>query len=227
MKTMKKLCLWLLLLGVSPYVSAEDTIEDGRFWLTLSHDYHINERWRLNLHLQPRWRQEGGEFDQIIYRPGIYCKVAPSLSLGVGYGYILTHLTSGGNTHEQRLWQDVIYQANLTEDIKFLSRSRLEQRHLEGRSDVAHRFRQTVRFAVPTQLISGLSAVFYDEYFVNMNDASWGVHKGFDQNRAFFGVNYQWNQHVNADFGYLNQYVNRPNVDVENHVLAITINTTF
>lgn len=227
MKTMKKLCLWLLLLGVSPYVSAEDTIEDGRFWLTLSHDYHINERWRLNLHLQPRWRQEGGEFDQIIYRPGIYYKVAPSLSLGVGYGYILTHLTSGGNTHEQRLWQDVIYQANLTEDIKFLSRSRLEQRHLEGRSDVAHRFRQTVRFAVPTQLISGLSAVFYDEYFVNMNDASWGVHKGFDQNRAFFGVNYQWNQHVNADFGYLNQYVNRPNVDVENHVLAIAINTTF
>lgn len=224
---MKKILLILILLGVSSLAHAEDTIEDGRFWLTLSHDYHINDKWRLNLHLQPRWRHEGDEFDQIIYRPGIYYKVAPGLSFGMGYGYILTHLTNGGNTHEQRLWEDVIYQTNLTEDIKFLSRSRLEQRHLEGRADVAHRFRQMVRFAVPTQLISGLSAVFYDEYFVNMNDASWGVHKGFDQNRAFLGVNYQLNKHMNADFGYLNQYVNRPTVDVENHVLAITINTQF
>lgn len=98
---------------------------------------------------------------------------------------------------------------------------------MEGRPDVAHRSRQTVRFAMPTQIISGLSAVLYDEYFVNMNDASWGVHRGFDQNRAFVGVNYFFNQHVNMDIGYLNQYVNRPNVDVENHVLAITINTTF
>jgi hypothetical protein len=227
MNAMKKLCLCLLLFGVPPFVYAENTIEDGRFWLTLSHDYHINDKWRLNLHLQPRWRQEGKEFDQIIYRPGIYYKVAPSLSLGVGYGYILTHLTSGGNTHEQRLWEDVIYQTNLTEEIKFLSRSRLEQRHLEGRPDVAHRLRQTVRFAVPTHIINGLSAVFYDEYFININDASWGVHKGFDQNRAFVGVNYLFNQHANMDVGYLNQYVNRPNVDVENHVLAVTINTTF
>lgn len=224
---MNKILLSLILLGLISQAHAEDTIEDGRMWLTLSHDYHINERWRLNLHLQPRWRQEGSEFDQIIYRPGLYYKVTPNLSLGGGYGYILTHLTSGGNTHEQRLWEDVIYQTNLTDEIKFMSRSRLEQRHLEGRSDVAHRFRQTVRFAVPTHVINGLSAVFYDEYFININDASWGVRKGFDQNRAFVGVNYFFNEHANMDVGYLNQYVNRPNVDVENHVLAITVNTQF
>lgn len=224
---MNKILFSLILLGLISQAYAEDTIEDGRMWLTLSHDYHINERWRLNLHLQPRWRQEGDEFDQILYRPGLYYKVAPSLSLGVGYAYILTHLNTNGNTHEHRLWEDAIYQTNLTEDIKFLSRSRLEQRHLEGRSDVAHRIRQMVRFSVPTQWVSGLSAVFYDEYFINMNDASWGVHRGFDQNRAFVGVNYLFNQHANMDIGYLNQYVNRPNVDVENHVLAITINTTF
>ncbi len=224
---MNKILLSLILLSTVSVAHAEDTIEDGRMWLTLSHDYHINERWRLNLHLQPRWRQEGHEFDQILYRPGLYYKVSPNLSLGVGYAYILTHLTSGGNTHEQRLWEDVIYQTNLTEEIRFLSRSRLEQRHLEGRADVSHRFRQTVRFSIPTQLVGGLSAVFYDEYFLNMNDASWGVHRGFDQNRAFVGVNYLFNKHANMDVGYLNQYVNRPTTDVENHVLAITINTQF
>jgi long-subunit fatty acid transport protein len=217
----------LLLLSTLSVAHAKDTIEDGRMWLTLSHDYHINDKWRLNLHLQPRWREEGREFDQIIYRPGIYYKVNSALSLGVGYGYILTHLLNSGNTHEQRLWEDVLYQTNLTENIKFLSRSRLEQRHLESYSDIAHRFRQMVRFSVPTRLMNGLSAVFYNEYFINMNDASWGVHKGFDQNRAFLGVNYTWSKHINADFGYLNQYVNRPTVDAENHVLTITINTQF
>jgi long-subunit fatty acid transport protein len=224
---MKKICWFLLLLVLHGSANAEETIEDGRFWLTLSHDYHINDKWRLNLHLQPRWREEGREFDQIIYRPSIYYKVNSALSLGVGYGYILTHLLNNGNTHEQRLWEDVLYQTNLTENIKFLSRSRLEQRHLESYSDIAHRFRQMVRFSVPTRLMNGLSAVFYDEYFINMNDASWGVHKGFDQNRAFIGVNYTWNKHINADFGYLNQYVNRPTVDAENHVFAITVNTQF
>ncbi|OYY96120.1 MAG: hypothetical protein B7Y32_07485 [Methylophilales bacterium 16-45-7] len=224
---MRKICLSLLLIIVQISAHAEDTIEDGRYWLTLNHDYHLNDQWRINLHLQPRWRNEGSAFDQIIYRPSLYYKVNPSLSLGAGYGFILTHLPSGGNTHEHRIWEDVIYQTNLTEQIKFLSRSRLEQRALEGQSDVAHRFRQTVRFSMPTHIINGLSAVFYDEYFINTNNASWGVHRGFDQNRAFIGVNYQLNPHANMDVGYLNQYVNRPNVDAENHVLAITVNTQF
>jgi hypothetical protein len=93
---MKKICWFLLLLVLHGSASAEETIEDGRFWLTLSHDYHINDKWRLNLHLQPRWREEGREFDQIIYRPSIYYKVNSALSLGVGYGYILTHLLNNG-----------------------------------------------------------------------------------------------------------------------------------
>lgn len=224
---MKKLYLCLLLLSLQPFAYAEDTVEDGRFWLTLSHDYHINDRWRVNLHLQPRWREEGREFDQILYRPGIYYKVNPNLSFGAGYAYVLTHSLNSGNTHEQRLWEDVIYQTNLTDEIKFLSRSRLEQRHLESYADVGHRFRQMVRFSMPTGLMNGLSAVFYDEYFVNVNTTEWGTFRGFDQNRAFVGVNYQFNKHVNADFGYLNQYVNRPNIDVENHVLVMTINTQF
>ncbi|MDP3609171.1 MAG: DUF2490 domain-containing protein [Methylophilus sp.] len=224
---MNKLYLLIVLLGINAFALADDTIEDGRFWLTLSHDYHINDKWRVNLHLQPRWREEGREFDQIIYRPGIYYKVNSELSLGIGYGYILTHLLNSGNTHEQRLWEDVLYQTNITDDIKFLSRSRLEQRHLEGQSDVAHRFRQMVRFSVPTRLMSGLSAVFYDEYFINFNSADWGVLRGFDQNRAFIGVNYQFNKQANMDVGYLNQYINRPNIDAENHVFAITVNTQF
>jgi hypothetical protein len=224
---MKKIHCFLLLLLVSSFAIAEDTIEDGRFWLTLSHDYHINDKWRLNLHLQPRWREEGREFDQMLYRPGIYYKISPKLSLGAGYAYVLTHLVNGGNTHEQRLWEDVIYQTNITDEIKFLSRSRLEQRHLESYADVAHRFRQMVRFSVPTGLLAGLSAVFYDEYFVNFNSTGWGAFRGFDQNRAFVGVNYQLNKQANVDVGYLNQYVNRPNLDVENHVLVITVNTQF
>ena len=224
---MKNKFLLLVLLFIQLPAVAEETVEDGRFWLTWNHDYHINDKWRLNMHLQPRWREEGSTFDQMLYRPGLYYRVNPNLSLGGGYAYILTHLSSGGNTHEQRLWEDVLYQTNVTDEIKFLSRSRLEQRHLEGQSDVAHRFRQMVRFSIPTPLMSGLSAVFYDEYFVNFNSADWGVFRGFDQNRAFIGVNYQFNKQANVDVGYLNQYVNRPNIDVENHVLAITVNTQF
>jgi len=60
-----------------------------------------------------------------------------------------------------------------------------------------------------------------------VNDTDWGAVSGFDQNRAFLGVNAKINQQVALEVGYLNQYINTRNVDRENHALSTTLNLQF
>lgn len=224
---MKKRIITAILVLFQLPAYAGDAIEDGRFWFAYNLDYKINDSWKATIQLQPRWRNEGDNFDQMIYKPAIYYKLSPHASVGGGYEYLLTHPAGRANTHEQRLWEDFIYRFDLPSDVKLTARTRLDQRRLEGKSDTAHRIREMLKLSVPVSAIEGLSLVFSDEYFLNVNNTDWGVVRGFDQNRIFAGVGYKFSEHTNVEFGYLNQYVNKRPIDLENHVLSFTLNNQF
>ena len=224
---MIKIIITAILLMFQLPVYAEDTIEDGRFWFAYNFDYKINENWKATFQLQPRWREEMRAFDQIIYKPGFYYKPAPNVSIGGGYEYIVGHPANRETSREQRFWEDIIYQFDLPSASKLSSRTRLEQRHLEGESETAHRFREMLKLSVPIQLVNGLSLVLSDEYFIHMNDTDWGAVSGFDQNRVFLGLGFKFTEHTNIEFGYLNQHVNKQTTDLENHVLSFTLNNQF
>ena len=206
-----------------------DTIEDGRFWFNVNATGPTaveNLRWYVEL--QPRWREEGAQLDQVLLRPALSYGLNEQASVWLGYAFVVTHPDGRPSFDEHRYWQQFLYNFTPIHSLNIQSRTRLEQRHIEDSSDTGHKLRQMFRFTLPSHINPKLQWVFYDEYFVNLNDTDYGAVRGFDQNRAFVGVNWAVNKQANLELGYLNQYVNRSNnIDLENHVFSTTLFLKF
>jgi len=73
------------------------------------------------------------------------------------------------------------------------------------------------------------AVVFSDEVFFNLNSVGTSLPAGFDQNRAFLGVNHRFDEHWRVEFGYLNNWIPRPGdqQDKLNHALLIALFYNF
>ena len=106
--------------------------------------------------------------------------------------------------------------------IPVIGRTRLEERFLEGSSDMAVRARQMVRVNAP--LGRGFVAIGTSELFVNLNSADWGPRAGFDQLRLFGGIGVPIARGLWIEAGYMNQYVARhARADRMNHNISLTL----
>ncbi len=110
------------------------------------------------------------------------------------------------------MWQQFSYSFDPLGDWKTASRTRLEERSIEGKADIGYRLHQMLKFTRPLPL-ENTSLILSDELFLNANSTEWGAASGFDQNRAFIGLGYKLNKHNAFEIGYLNQFVNTRKVD--------------
>lgn len=205
-----------------------ETEEDGRVWgsVYLQGKLPVGPlHWSMDT--QPRWRQEGRQFDQLILRPAVFLRLDDQRSLWLGFDTIYTHPDGQPVFKEQRLWQQFQWQFAPSDDLSVMSRTRLEQRKREDFADLGHRLRQMVRISTPSRWQPQLSWVVFDELFIHLNDTDWGVRRGIDQNRLFLGVNWRFDAQTNMDIGYLNQWVQGRTLDRENHVLMTTVRMNF
>ncbi|MBC7756938.1 MAG: DUF2490 domain-containing protein [Bdellovibrio sp.] len=101
------------------------------------------------LEVQPRWREEGSEYDQTIIRPAIFYDDSPKSSLWFGYARVIGDSSTKQNTYENRLLQQFSYSFYPIADWKIASRTRLEERSIEGKDDIGYRLRQMVKFTKP------------------------------------------------------------------------------
>ncbi len=218
-----------LTLLTSLVAHANDTEEDGRYWFNVNATGAMSlENWRWYAELQPRWRDEGKHFDQVLVRPAVSYALSKQASVWLGYAYVVTDPAGRPSFEEHRLWQQFLYNFEPIYSLNIQSRTRYEQRFIEHSNDTGYKLRQMFRFTLPSSFSQQLQWVFYDEYFINLNDTDYGAVRGFDQNRAFLGVNWAFNPQTRLEVGYLNQYVNRrQNVDAENHVLSTTLMLSF
>ncbi|MBS1711483.1 MAG: DUF2490 domain-containing protein [Armatimonadetes bacterium] len=223
---MKKRSLLVLpVLAAANAAVAQDVIEDNRTWLNLNATGKISKDWSWYGELQPRFRDNSSESDQLLFRVAAIQKISPRLSLGYGYGSI-TNYRPAGDIHENRLWQMVTYNPPARGPVTPNLRLRAEQRMVDGGSDVGWRLRLQARASRP---IEGTKwSVFAgNEYFYNLNSTDWGALQGFDQNRLFLGLGYQVSKQAKFEFGYMNQYVRGASADRKNHVLFFTTVLSF
>lgn len=192
------LVVFMVVLGTCWRDAVADPIEDGRLWVNVTAqggfaDAHAAlNRWRWYLELQPRWREGGEEVDQLLVRPGVSFKVSDAATLWFGYGNVFSYPAVGDTVHENRLWQQYLYKFKPVARVALTSRTRLEERWLKTGNDTGVRVRQMLRLDRPFESRPALSAVIWNEFFVNANSADWGAHDGFDQNRAFAGLSYMF-----------------------------------
>jgi hypothetical protein len=213
----------------SAHISANaETIEDGRVWLNLNMIGPLPaENWRWYAELQPRWREEGENFDQVLIRPAVLYDFNKQTSAWLGYANVITDPAGRKSFEEHRVWQQILHNFTPMGEVKIQSRTRLEQRFIENSHKTGHKIRQMLRVTVPSGISPRLLLVAYDEYFLNLNDTDYGAERGFDQNRAFVGVNWALDHHMKLEMGYLNQYVNGQRTDQMNHVLSGTLLMNF
>lgn len=173
---------------------------------------------------QTRLTDDVGGGSQILLRPAIGARIGRDAHAVVGYAYVRTDPANAGVAHEHRPWQQIqfvpVRRADGTPLV--ISRTRLEQRMVEGRDGTGWRLRQFVRLQLPLGG-RGVQAVGYTEGFLNLNSTRWGIRDGVDQWRNFVGIGFPVLPRARLEPGYLNQRINRPGDDRVNHILSATL----
>ncbi|MDP1558675.1 MAG: DUF2490 domain-containing protein [Nitrosomonas sp.] len=227
----------IVLMFSSP-VFAESTMEDFEVWgnvTAIGSLAPVNQNlknFRFWLEGQGRFGNDASQFSQSLMRPGVGYAVNDKTTVWLGYAWAPTAqpFALKHPFNEHRIWQQVLWADNFSFG-RVTSRSRLEQRFFDesapGDSDVAHRFRQFFKLAVPMPFVSPkVSFIIQDEIFVNLTNTDRGIFNGFDQNRIFSGLAYRFNQIVTGEVGYMNQYYNRPHSarpDQMVHILGVNL----
>ncbi|CAE6495934.1 MAG TPA: DUF2490 domain-containing protein [Nitrosomonas nitrosa] len=232
---------------LSPPVIAEEVASDFQTWGQVMANINLGnvtgnenlKNWRLWLEGQGRFGNDSTQFTQSLIRPGIGYAINDKVTIWAGYAWAPTaEPISGRHPYdEHRLWQQVTWNEELSFG-KFSWRSRFEQRFFDqmvpdpGPNDVAYRFRQLIKLAIPMPFISPkLSFIVQDEIFIAMNTPHKGwITNGFDQNRGFVGLAWKFNPTVTGEVGYLNQYINRPHnarPDQMIHIVGVNVFLNF
>lgn len=222
---MRRTRLLLAAAGLCFPATAMAAQEDEQVWLAQFSTIEVGQKVLLFTDVQLRFTDGADRLGQVLLRPAVGYRITPSDTLFLGYAYVRTEPLNGTPTDEHRMFQQALVRVvGGPGKAMVTSRTRLEQRWLEGRSGMGWRLRQQVRLETP--VAKGLNAIVWAEPFVNFNTTSWGQRAGFDQLRGFAGVGVPIAKGIAIEAGYSGQYVNRFNVpDRMNHIgsLSLTI----
>ena len=174
-----------------------------------------------------RVSDRGTDSPTVLIRPMIGVQATKRLSLWGGYTFTVSNPSGRAAVHEHRAVQQALWNVGKVAGGTLVSRTRLEQRWVEGRSGTGHRLRQMFRYATPIDRHK-TQFVLSSESFVAFNSTPFGQAAGFDQVRNFVGLNVPLAPKVTADIGYMNRYIRRRGAeDRMDHILPVTLVARF
>lgn len=213
---MKRFFSLLIGMTLSAAVPAE---ADEALWLAGIAQGPVSGKLVTWLEIQPRFAAAS---DNLFLRPALGVQIDPGTQLLLGYVLADTYPEGGERRREHRIWQQALLRlAGTPGEAVLMSRTRLEQRFVEGISGDGWRLRQFLRGQY--WLNEDWSAIGVSEVFLPLNDTSWGQRAGLEQVRTFIAVGRRLGPRFNLEAGYLNQRLVRPGPDSTNHVLNINL----
>jgi hypothetical protein len=217
--------LFVVLLAVITTSAFAETVHDDRTWFNLTAQGRVREsHWFWYFDVQERNRNESRDADQFVARPGIGYSLTANSTVLAGYAYTANFQSNGGILNENRIWEQ--YQWTVRAGRGTLSaRTRVEERFFED-TQMAWRVREQVRFLRPLESKQWLAPLVWDEIMAHVNSTS-RAQRGFDQNRAFSGVEIGANRKAHIDVGYMNQFSRSSTVYRMNHILSTVVSLSF
>ena len=210
----------VLLLFCSSKLFAQDTRQ--QLWLTYNAQQQLSKHWGYQFDVNHRLAdvQQPASVISAVRVGGTYF-TGKSLRLTAGFAWFGTHtqLKAHRLLHENRLWQQALWQYKLPK-AKAMQRIRLEERWREQMSNTAldHRFSIRFRYMWQWQYPVWQSASHPQRQLMLHAADEWMLHAGdnlgkhfFDQNRLIGGLAYMPNKHVEMHLLY--QYIAQYNAD--------------
>jgi hypothetical protein len=243
MNSTRTFCFWIGCLfaaggSISPAETVEKvTADNHNLWLNYVGDHPVGKGpWGLHLELQNRRSDWGGDWQQVLVRPGINYQFSPAIRFSAGYCYVHTFPNGeypiAADFPEHRAWEQVLHKFQFL-DLDFQQRLRLEHRWIgevgldrNGDSELLdwraeNRFRYMLRTDIPLTEDRKLYLALWDEVFFNFG----GNVKGntFDQNRVFFGLGRKITDATRLEVGYMEQTIQRRGglIQDNDHTIAV------
>lgn len=208
----------------APASAAEDdfNVWAGQF---VTVDLGKDRRWFVRGEAQERFTEDARRMGQLLLRSLVGYRLSDRASLGAGHGYVRTDPSGPARTHEHRLYQELNLRLVSTGGgVTLDSRSRLEQRMVEGDSETGWRYRLFLQLRAP---VSGHNKlVVYTEPFIGLNETRFNP-RGLAVWRNFAGVSIPLAKGMEMVPGYLNQYVARDGPDRMDHAANVNVFVTF
>jgi len=224
------------------FLSAQHLISNqNHAWVTYLGNHKLTDK--FSLHTEYQWRRSNGfeNWQQSLARIGVDYSIQQSLSVTLGYGWIVTYPYGEQpialTFNEHRIWQQVNAKSKFGR-FELQHRYRLEQRFLENYiknsdgtfSRGTELFRQRVRYRAMVLIPLSRKEMLDNTLFLNLNNELFlGFGKGIgknilDQNRMNFAFGWRFNKEFNVQVGYLNQFVAKSDgIRAErNHTLLIS-----
>ncbi len=216
----------LALLAVFP-TAASAQEQDGEVWGSFWVTAPVSGKLLGWVDGSLRASDRGTDSPTVLIRPLVGVQATKKLSLWGGYTYVVSHPTNRAAQHEHRAVQQAMWNMGKVAGGTLVSRTRLEQRWVEGRVGTGHRLRQMLRYATPIDR-KNTQFVLSSETFVAFNSTPFGQAAGFDQVRNFVGLNVPIAPKLTADIGYMNRYIRRRGAeDRMDHILPVTLVARF
>ncbi len=192
----------------------------------------IPSRFFLYVEPSPRIGRENFRINQMLLRQGLAYQPTSWCQARVTYDSAFNFQDNGDDTpinyfYEQRIGSQLFFKRKFGR-LTTTYRTRLEQRWFQIAEGVSNRFRHQLSFGYPISEKYGVSALFYDELFLNLNSIENGPQRGVDANRIFAGISKRIKNDINLQLGYRLQYVNRSDTDDEGqHQLWVNLTSAF
>jgi hypothetical protein len=194
-------------------IAADDLLQDAGSWLQVVGEGSLKplhpslEKGRIWLEGQSRWDDDWNHWYQGMARAAVGYSLSGRATIWAGYTFLPTQNVGKHYVAQQDVWPAFRYVLP-TSIGTFTFRTMVETNFLPGNgNDVRVRPRQMIRFLRPLEFEPRLSLITWDEFFIRANSTPAGGQSGFDQNRAFAGLGWTFNQSFRAEGGYLNQYL--------------------
>lgn len=229
---------WFALLGAGLMLAGSSshagTVEDFNTWIQYTITGPVgrsrdgNNPWRFTFDSPNRFGGNSRHYSQGVWRGGIGYALSKQWSVWAGYGYTDTDVPYARTPFgEHRPFQQVIWTGQRAR-LSLSSRHRLEERFPETGDDMGLRSRHQFRVSHPVAGVNPLSAVASTELFFNLNATDYGARRGFDQNRTFAGISWQWSKVIRTETGYMNHYTRRPGRENRmNHIWILNVSLAF
>ena len=226
---------WNLLVGGEVLAQSPSTFnQDFRLWSPVFLTIQLPSSLLASMEVSPRFADldDAGHIDQLVLRPALGYQLTENLSIWQGYAWLgnfnQAHTPPQSPFFEEnRISQQVNYTHKFS-SLKFMSRTRLEERWIEQADGTAVRVRQMLSLTYPLPFTPDWELVTFDEIFINLNTVGQrGPEAGFDENRFFLGVNRRFSQYFNMDVGYQNQLLNSRSIpgltNQMNHIILFQL----